>query len=93
MIVKEALAGERPVVATDVGDIQKCYGELPGVLLTDGSPEDVAARLEEAVAVAAKGPFGGRARLKELQLDLDQVARRVKEVYDEVAGLHTANIK
>lgn len=83
-IVKEALACERPVVSTDVGDVKECYGSLPGVFICDWSAEDIARKLESALAV--QPPFGGRDRLRELELDLDQVAGRVLAVYREVLG-------
>lgn len=80
--IKEALACERPVVATDAGDIRECYGDLPGVRLCDWTAEDVALKLEEALAVHP--PYGGRARIESLGLGLDQVAQRLMDVYEEV---------
>lgn len=78
-IVKEALACERPVVSTDVGDVIECYANLPGVLICAWSIVDVAEKLAQALRIEI--PFGGRTRLRELELDTDQVARRVFEVY------------
>jgi glycosyltransferase involved in cell wall biosynthesis len=82
-VVKEAMACERPVVSTDVGDVKECYGDLPGILLCDWRVEDVAVKLERAFALRQR-PFGGRARVEALSLDLPDVARRVIEVYEEV---------
>jgi glycosyltransferase involved in cell wall biosynthesis len=81
-VIKEVLACERPVVATDTGDIRECYAGLPGVKICDWTADDVAQKLEEALA--APTSYGGRERLRELQLDLDQVAHRLLEVYEEV---------
>lgn len=81
-IIKESLACERPVVSTDVGDVRECYEGLPGVFLCDWDPGDIAAKLGRAVA--APSPYGGRERLQKLGLGVEQVARRVLEVYREV---------
>lgn len=83
-VIKEALACERPVVATGAGDVRECYGDLPGVLLCDWDAADIARKLETALAI--RTPYGGRQRLIELELDLDQVARRVLRVYEDVMG-------
>jgi hypothetical protein len=83
-VVKEALACERPVVSTDVGDVREAYGGLAGVRICDWTAESVAAALGQALAVT--GPLGGRERLRELELGLDQVARRVEAVYRRVLG-------
>lgn len=83
-VIKEALACERPVVATDTGDVREGYGDLPGVLICDWTAEDVARNLEQALT--AQTPYGGRERLEKLELDLDQVARRVLAVYEQVLG-------
>jgi len=80
--VKEALACERPVVSTDVGDVRECYGDLAGVLICDWTAQDVAAKLRRAVV--APIPFGGRQRLIDLGLGLEESARKLIEVYEEV---------
>ncbi len=82
MIVKEALASERPIVATDVGDIREYFGDLSGVLLTDGRADNTAAKLDQAIEIVARDAFGGRERLRELELGVDQSAGRVFAVYE-----------
>jgi glycosyltransferase involved in cell wall biosynthesis len=83
-VIKEALACERPVVSTDVGDVREAYGGLAGVRMCDWTAESVAAALRDALAV--EGPFGGRERLIERGLGLEQVARQVEGIYREVLG-------
>jgi glycosyltransferase involved in cell wall biosynthesis len=78
-VIKEALACDRPVVSSDVGDVRERYDGLPGVRICAQTPESIAAALTEVLSVAA--PFGGRERLIEQELGLEQVARRVDAVY------------
>ena len=56
LVVREAMACERPVVSTDVGDVRTSYGDLPGLLLCEGTAEDVAVKLEQA-AMLPHSPF------------------------------------
>ncbi|HOE96353.1 MAG TPA: glycosyltransferase family 4 protein [Candidatus Sumerlaeota bacterium] len=83
-IVKEALACERPVVATDVGDIRACYGDLPGVVVTPAEPEAIASGIDRALALPAGSACGGRERLIARGLTLPATARRLVEVYREL---------
>ncbi|MCL5269168.1 MAG: glycosyltransferase [bacterium] len=80
--VREALATGRPVVSTDVGDVKERFGDLPGVFICDWTADDVARQLARAIAAGACP--GGRERLRAQELGLDQVARRVLAVYEDV---------
>lgn len=81
-VIKEAVACERPVVATATGDIRENFGDLPGVLLCDWNARDIARKLELALEVAS--PYGGHQRLIDLELGLDQIAHRLLAVYQEI---------
>lgn len=81
-VIKESVACERPVVATDTGDIRECFGDLAGVLICDWTAPDIARKL--SAAIAAPRPYGGHERVIDLQLGLDQVAQRLAAVYLEV---------
>ena len=82
MVVKEAMACNRPVVSTNVGDVEWLFGETKGCFLTEATPSDVAAKISAALGFS--GPTEGRARIKDLELGLDQVARRYNELYRRV---------
>lgn len=45
-VVKEALACDLPVIATDVGDVQLRIGEVDGCAVVGDSPDEIAAALE-----------------------------------------------
>ncbi len=80
--VKEALACGLPVVSVPVGDVE-LFSEVPDLMFRAlPDPEDLAAALGRAFAVAA-GPR--RSRLP-AELTLDAAARRTVRLYQEVLG-------
>jgi glycosyltransferase involved in cell wall biosynthesis len=82
MVVKEAMACNRPMVSTDVGDVREFFGDLPGYLLCANDPQDVAAKIERALQFGQ--PTQGRARVFELQLSLGQTAQKYLSVYERL---------
>lgn len=84
-VVKEAMACNRPVVATNVGDIAWLFGKEPGHFLTEFSPEDVAKKLMMALDFIEREDItNGRTRIMELGLDSEIVANRIISVYKSV---------
>lgn len=80
MVVKEAMACNRPIVATPAGDTEEVLGDLPGHYVCGADPHGIADAIRRALAFS--GPTGGRDRLLELDLSLERVARRYLEVYE-----------
>ena len=77
-VVKEALAVNLPVVATDVGDVRQRIGQIEGCAVLEGdSPEIIANTLHKVLA------RGKRINGRETVLDLDEniITRKVIEVY------------
>ena len=84
-VIKEAMACNRPIVATDVGDISWLFGDEPGHYLTTFADEDVAAKLRKALAFSERiGQTKGRMRIIELGLDSAPVAKKIADVYQQV---------
>lgn len=81
-IIKEAMACNVPVVSTPVGDTKWLFGNIEGHYLAQPTPNDVAAKLEEALKFA--GRTKGRERLIELGLDSRAVAKRLVKLYERV---------
>jgi glycosyltransferase involved in cell wall biosynthesis len=81
LVVKEALACNRPVVSTDVGDVAFVVGGLPGCAVVPGEPAALAAALGAALAA---GEIDGRSAVA--RYGKSRIAERVREVYLEVAG-------
>jgi len=83
--VKEAMACNCPVVATDVGDVRWLFGDEPGYFIADFTPEDFAAKIKMALEFSKKHRrTNGRKRIIELGLDSESVARRLIGIYNEV---------
>jgi len=84
-VVKEAMACNCPVVATDVGDICWLFGNEPGHLITGFTPEDVADKIKLALEFSKKhGRTNGRNRIKDLGLDAETVALKIIDLYKEI---------
>lgn len=84
-IIKEAMACNCPIVATDVGDIRELFGETEGCYLTSFDPHDVAKKLQTALTfVERHGRTKGRERIMALGLDSATVARKLISIYEQV---------
>jgi glycosyltransferase involved in cell wall biosynthesis len=81
-VVKEAMACELPIVATAVGDIGERLSGLEGCHVLPPEPELFA----EALLDAAEHKPIVAARDAVSELSLARVARRVLDVYEQVAG-------
>jgi len=82
-VIKEALACDRPILSTNVGDVRDLIDGLRGCALVPRRAETICDRLQEALAgdgTAGGGP--GRVA----HLALEKVARQVLHVYEEVAA-------
>ena len=79
-VVKEALACNLPVVATDVGDVRKVIGEIPGCLIAERTPEAFSKAIEECVEF--NRPFTGRQSVEHLRSD--RIALRLLEFYEDI---------
>jgi glycosyltransferase involved in cell wall biosynthesis len=83
--LKEAMACNCPIVATDVGDIKWVIGDTEGCYLTSFDPCDVAEKIKLALDFREKKVrTTGRERIIELGLDSESIAKRIIEVYKEV---------
>lgn len=83
MIVKEALACEVPIVSTDAGDTRELVDGIPNCFVGGDDPAVLAAAVERGLGQRATG---GRQRLRERELSLDQVAERVIRVYEHISN-------
>ncbi len=84
-IIKEAMACNRPIVSTRVGDVEWLLGNTEGCYLTSFDPQDVAEKLEKALRFSKeRGQTTGRERIFQLGLDADTVASKIIDVYKSV---------
>lgn len=82
-VIKEAMACNCPIVATDVGDIKDVISGTDGCFITSFESEDVA----EKISLALK--FNKRTNGLENILSFDNalVAKKVYDIYSRIAGL------
>ena len=78
-IVKEAMACNVPVVATDVGDVRQVIGQTDGCAVCPPEPAAFADALEQAIVRTQ--PTSGRADIR--HLDRAVVAQQVIAVYEQ----------
>lgn len=84
-IIKEAMACNCPIVATDVGDIRWVLGDTKGCFITTFEPVYVAQKIEFAIEFREKyGQTKGRDRIIQLGLDSKSVAGRIVDIYKKV---------
>ncbi len=84
MVVKEAMACDRPLVSTDVGDVRELCAGVRGCFICSRDPEDMAEKIAEATRFDGREP-GGRARILERELTVQAVAERYIAVYQQIA--------
>ena len=78
--IKEALACNLPIVSVDVGDVAQRIDGVRSCYLCKRTPEDVAAKLREALG--AERRTNGRENVEDLSLQ--SVARKLIALYKEV---------
>ena len=81
-IIKEAMACNCPVVSTPVGDVEWVFGNTEGCYLASYDPDDVAAKIRQALAFGSR--TRGRERIMELGLNSVSVAERIKGIYTQL---------
>jgi glycosyltransferase involved in cell wall biosynthesis len=80
LIIKEALACNRPVVSTDVGDVKKTLEDIPGSYLTGYDAEDTAQKCR--LILNNDETYKSRGHVKKYALSL--IAKQIKRVYLKV---------
>lgn len=78
--IKEAMACNRPVVSTNVGDVLKVFGDIQGCFIAKPDKSNIADKLKLAFEFPCT--LDGRQRIIDLGIDLKSVTTRVLEVYN-----------
>lgn len=80
--LKEAMACNSPIVATDVADIKHLLGDVEGHYICSFEPKNVADKITEAFSYGKR--TNGRQRIIDLGLINDIVAKKLITIYDNV---------
>jgi glycosyltransferase involved in cell wall biosynthesis len=78
--IKEAMACNCPIVATDVGDIKEILSDTEGCFITSFEPEDVAEKIRLAIKFAKR--TNGREKIK--KFDNNLISEKIYSIYNEV---------
>lgn len=81
-VLKEAMAYNCPVVATDVADIAYLLDGVSNSYVTSFDPQDVAEKI--ACALECGQRTNGRERIEKLQLENSQVAKTIYSIFQQV---------
>ena len=76
-VIKEAMACNCPIVASDVGDIREVIGDTAGCYITSFNPEDVAEKIK--LALQFNGRTDGREKIK--HFDNKLIAEKIFNLY------------
>lgn len=83
-VIKEAMACNCPIVATDVGDVRWVLGETKGCFIARHNPGEVAEKLRSAIDFGKR--TNGRQRIIDLGLDNVTVANKIVQIYNRVVN-------
>ncbi len=82
-IVKEAMALNKPIVCTKVGDAEMLLNNVNGSFLVGFDPYEVAEAIKSAVLFGKnEDESNGRNKLLELKLDSTSIAKRLLKIYN-----------
>lgn len=81
-IVKEAMACQRPIVSTNVGDVSWLLDGVDGCYITNWDKEMIARSVSSALLFStSRKATNGRDRLVELGLDSKSITQKIIELY------------
>jgi len=80
--IKEAMACNRPIVSTDVGDVRDLVEGIPGCFISESNPKDVADKIKQALEF--ENSIGARERIIDREMGINETARKIVAVYEQV---------
>ena len=84
-VIKESMACNKPIVSTNVGDVEWLFNNLDGHFLSDFSIEDYSNKIKSAIQYAYLNKnTNGRERIIQLELDSDKVAKKIIQIYKSI---------
>jgi len=78
-VVKEAMACNVPVVGVDVGDVAMMFENVEGYTICRRDPLELGRAMSKVLSQSPD--IGGRKRISDLGLGIEQVAKRILQIY------------
>lgn len=86
-VIKEAMACNKPIVATAVGDIPWLFHNVEGCFISDFSVENYKENIEKALDFSLNNiKSNGRKKILELHLDSENVANQIIQIYNSITN-------
>ncbi len=84
-VIKEALACNRPIVSTNVGDVELLLKGLKGCYISESNTIDFSKKLDCAIKFSINNQqTNGRLRINDLKIDSNSIANTIYNLYKEV---------
>jgi glycosyltransferase involved in cell wall biosynthesis len=83
-VVKEAMACNLPIVATNVGDVAEVIGDTAGCYICDRNSESIAYKIDRALNLGKR--TNGRKRIISMGLSAREKAKEIIKVYEDILG-------
>jgi len=83
-VIKEAMACNRPIVSTNVGDISWLLQDCPGGFISAFNPEELGKKINMALKYTESE---GRSRITKLKLSQEEIANRLLAIYKETISI------
>jgi teichuronic acid biosynthesis glycosyltransferase TuaC len=80
--IKEAMACNRPIVSTSVGDVKRVIGTTKGCYISRHDKTDISDKLKIATDFA--GETDGRQQILCLEMDLETISGKILKLYQKV---------
>ena len=82
-VIKEAMACNCPIVTTNVGDVTERLENLEGChVVNSREPKELAEAIRKSLAFGKRTE--GRERIIADQLEISQIAKRIKDIYERI---------
>ena len=81
-VIKEAMACNKPVVCTDVGDVKENFGSVSGCFISGFEVDDYADKIQQLLEfINNKKDVNGLERIKELEISSNKIAEKILIIY------------